>query len=99
MRVDVGLPLLLEADTGTHFALLHEWLRDCDESHSDHRYGSANSELPTRVLNVGDSENPERLLLHVTKGEPGKRERGKYIEGRTARERCFYVMWFPHGPD
>lgn len=73
MGVDVGLPLLLEADTGTHFSLLREWLRDCNDSHSDHGYDSAkDSELPTRVLDVGDSENPERLLLHVTKGEPGK---------------------------
>jgi hypothetical protein len=73
MGVDVGLPLLLEADMETHYSLLREWLRDCNDSHRDHGYDSAkDSELPMRVLDVGDSENPERLLLHVTKSESGK---------------------------
>jgi len=53
--------------------LLREWLRDCNDSHSDHGHDSAkDTKLPTRVLDVGDSENPERLLLHVTKDELGK---------------------------
>lgn len=72
MDVDVGLPLLVEVDTGRHFPLLREWLRDCNDNHSDHGHDSANvSELPTRVLDVGDSEKLERLLLYDTKGESG----------------------------
>jgi hypothetical protein len=73
MSIGVGLPPLLEADTGPDFSLLREWLRDCNDSHSDHGYDSAkDSDLPTRVLDVGDSETPERLRLRHTKGKLGK---------------------------
>jgi Heterokaryon incompatibility protein (HET) len=74
MGVEVGFPM---PETGgeLHFILLREWLRDCNENHSDHGSSSAiDNELPTRVLDVGDAQNPNRLLLYQTKGR-----RGKYI--------------------
>ncbi|KAF2181482.1 HET-domain-containing protein [Zopfia rhizophila CBS 207.26] len=73
MSVQVGLPLVLEAGAGPCYSLLREWIRDCNDSHIDHGYDSAkDSELPTRVLDVGDSEDEKRLFLYDTKGKPGK---------------------------
>ncbi|KAH8588004.1 heterokaryon incompatibility protein-domain-containing protein [Bisporella sp. PMI_857] len=80
MGIGVGLPLLLEMGTERNFSLLREWLQDCDKSHSDHRYDSANKKLPTRLLDVGDSKNSERLLLYDTNEKRGEDiEWKKYI--------------------
>ncbi|KAH7111890.1 heterokaryon incompatibility protein-domain-containing protein, partial [Dendryphion nanum] len=68
-NIEVGLPNVLEADTGRNFSLLCEWLRDCIDNHSDHRYNFAKKDirLPTRLLDVGDTESTKRLFLHETK--------------------------------
>ncbi|KAH8647025.1 heterokaryon incompatibility protein-domain-containing protein [Tricladium varicosporioides] len=71
--IQVGFPMLPKAGNLTHFKLLREWLRVCDK---DHRcYPRSDSPLPTRVLDVGDHENPDSLRLYCTT----KDERGRYI--------------------
>lgn len=73
MAVEVAFPTLPETGGKLYFNLLREWLRDCNETHSDHGIAcNAENELPTRVLDVGDAENPARLHLFRTKGQRGK---------------------------
>ncbi|KAF4622802.1 hypothetical protein G7Y89_g14223 [Cudoniella acicularis] len=71
--IQVGFPMLPPAGSLTYFKLLREWLRVCDKYHKCH-CGSDNP-LPTRVLDVGDHENPDSLRLYCTT----KGERGRYI--------------------
>ena len=65
---------MLEAGSDLHFRLLRDWLHICNESHDDHASAKEEQVLPTRVLDVGNAENPNRLRLY----EP-KREQGRYI--------------------
>jgi len=76
MAIEVAFPILPETGGKLHFNLLREWLRDCNETHSDHGIAcNADNVLPTRVLDVGDVENRNRLRLHLSK----KNEKGRYI--------------------
>ena len=64
----------------TRFALLRAWLRWCDESHDcNEHYVAFNTELPTRLLYVGDPNdldyNPDVLRLDCATQVDG----GKYI--------------------
>ena len=68
--VEIGLPTLPEAGGELHLTLLREWLRDCDENHSDHGITAAKENgLPTRVLDVGNAGNPTLRLYHPTENE------------------------------
>jgi Heterokaryon incompatibility protein (HET) len=76
MAIKVGFPILPETGGELHFNLLREWLRDCNETHSDHGMAcNADNELPTRVLDVGDVENQIQPRLY----RPKKDEKGRYI--------------------
>ncbi|KAK5633732.1 hypothetical protein RRF57_009446 [Xylaria bambusicola] len=71
--VEPGFPILPEAGGELHFDLLRSWLRDCDVNHCDHStISTAEHELPTRLLNVGDAQEPDRLHLCSTEGRLGK---------------------------
>jgi hypothetical protein len=71
--IEVGFPILPKTGGELHFILLREWLRDCNEGHCDHGIDSAkDNELPTRVINVGDGENRDRLHLCDVQGKQGK---------------------------
>jgi hypothetical protein len=70
--VQVDFPMLPEVGSPIHFKLLREWLRVCDKDHDCSP--ESNTPLPTRVLDVGNQQNPELLRLYFTKGA-----RGKYI--------------------
>jgi hypothetical protein len=73
--VEIGLPTLPEAGGDLHLTLLREWLRDCDENHSDHGITAVKENgLPTRVLDVGNAGNPTLRLYH-----PAENEKGRYI--------------------
>jgi hypothetical protein len=75
-RYQIGFPVLPKVGGSVHFGLMRTWLRDCDTTHTQYNCsGNLNSELPTRVLDVGDGTNPHFLRLHCTK--PG--ERGSYV--------------------
>ena len=50
------------------------WLHDCLHKHED-CVGELSSDLPTRVLDVGDNEAPTTLRLHHNSGS----ERGQYV--------------------
>jgi hypothetical protein len=82
MALEVAFPILPETGGKLYFNLLREWLRDCNETHSDHGIAcNADSELPTRVLDIGDVENRHRLrLYHPKKDEKAENvEKGRYI--------------------
>jgi hypothetical protein len=72
--IQVGFPILPEAGSLIHFKLLREWLQVCNKDHFGCHHGS-DSPLPTRVLDVGDHENPDSLRLYCTR----KDKRGKYV--------------------
>jgi Heterokaryon incompatibility protein (HET) len=62
-----------KAGNQVHFHLLNKWLQDCNENYASHGPASCGeSELPTRVLDVGDSKCPNKLQLFITKGAKGR---------------------------
>jgi hypothetical protein len=75
MGIEVAFPILPETGGELHFNLLRKWLRDCNETHSDHGITcNTDNELPTGVLDIGYAETPNRLRLCYPEGK-----RGKYI--------------------
>jgi hypothetical protein len=78
--IQISFPVLPEAESPIRFALLRAWLRWCDESHKcNKQHIESNTELPTRLLYVGDIDNldydPDVLRLDYTTQIDG----GKYI--------------------
>ena len=78
--IQIGFPVLPEADSLTRFALLRAWLRWCNESHNCNTHHiESNTELPTRLLYVGDPDDlyydPRVLRLDYATQIDG----GKYI--------------------
>ena len=58
--IQISFPILPEAESPTRFALLRAWLRWCDKSHNCNKhYIKSNTELPTRLLYVGDPNDPD----------------------------------------
>jgi hypothetical protein len=64
---------LPEATSELYFGLLNEWLRVCDGSHE--HVNSFVSLLPTRVLDVGSSEDSTTLRIYDTK----RFAKGRYL--------------------
>ena len=58
--IQISFPVLPEAESPTQFALLRAWLCWCNESHDCNKhYIESNTELPTRLLYVGDPDDPD----------------------------------------
>lgn len=75
MGVPIKFLTLPDPRSELQFLLLQKWLDDCNKNHPDHsRDFSKEHELPTRVLDVGSSRDPEKLRLYVAGGK-----RGRYI--------------------
>ena len=71
----ISFPVLSEAGSPTHCALLRTWLRWCDESHNCNKHNAESKPaLPTRLLYIGDP-NPDVLRLYY----PKKHDRVKYV--------------------
>lgn len=60
----IGLPRLPEAGSPTHFKLIREWLRVCDDTH---QCRPTNSFLPTRVVDVGKDNASSPVRLYSSK--------------------------------
>jgi hypothetical protein len=72
MGVEVALPVLPEIGSELYFHMLKEWLRDCDQCHSDHSFAPKEKALPRRVLDLQSLESPDKLRLYESNGEDGK---------------------------
>jgi hypothetical protein len=84
--VEIGLPTLPEAGGYLHLTLLREWLRDCDENHSDHGITATKENgLPTRVLDVGVAGNPTLRLYHPDENEKGRYKFSHIAGGKSRR--------------
>lgn len=59
--IRLGLPALPATGSHMHFKLLREWIRACDVTHKCHT--RVDKFLPTRVLDVGHTQNPESIRL------------------------------------
>ncbi|UPK90662.1 hypothetical protein LCI18_001597 [Fusarium solani-melongenae] len=62
----IGYPLLPKPGSPSQFALIHEWLRVCRETHRHGRLPDASlnsAELPTRVIDLGVSDKPKLQLI------------------------------------
>ncbi|KAJ2990541.1 hypothetical protein NUW58_g2897 [Xylaria curta] len=73
----IGLPWLPKAASSQEFHILREWIRLCDETHACFRAqddGTRVSRLPTRVLDVGQADDP---LLRLAQPSTGIRD--KYV--------------------
>jgi hypothetical protein len=58
--IQISFPVLPEAESPTRFALLRAWLRWCDKSHDCNKHRvKRDTELPTRLLYVGDPDDPD----------------------------------------
>jgi hypothetical protein len=74
--MNVGLPAGPTPGSELHSLLMKNWLHVCDNSHHDHGPASSSEkQLPTRVLDVGTSQNSDDLCLLVT----SEGQKGKYI--------------------
>lgn len=56
----------------THFTLLREWLRACDEDCECYKNHTQQRLLPTRVLDVGNQKDQKPLLHETADGEEGR---------------------------
>ncbi|TAQ91312.1 hypothetical protein B7494_g294 [Chlorociboria aeruginascens] len=73
--LQIGLPILPDPGSFSHFAIMREWLRVCD-NHKDHKgYGcrsETESVLPTRVLDVKRRTFTKSIRLYCSeRGEIG----------------------------
>ena len=58
-NIQISFPALPEAQSPARFALLRAWLCWCDESHDCNKHhAESNTALPTRLLYVGNPDNP-----------------------------------------
>ncbi|OCK74646.1 HET-domain-containing protein [Lepidopterella palustris CBS 459.81] len=57
--VQIGFPVLPEVENPARFALLRAWLSWCDHSHNCNKHNTASdAALPTRLLYIGDPDDP-----------------------------------------
>jgi hypothetical protein len=73
--IQYGFPELSEAGSPTHFKVLREWLRLCDDKHQCHP--ESNNFLPTRVLDVGTGKDSSPICLSCV--NPNDSISGPYI--------------------
>lgn len=72
-KLQIGFPRLPEPGSGLHFEILRQWLRDCDENHTNCKSQKLYS-LPTRLIDVGSKDHP---VLKLYETQP--RDRIKYF--------------------
>jgi hypothetical protein len=64
LPIQSGFPELPKPGTNVFFQLIQLWLQDCDENHAECR--AVNQDyLPTRLIDVGTSEEPRLILLET----------------------------------
>ena len=73
--IQLGFPELPRPGTNGFFQLIRFWLQDCDESHKDCQ-GLITDYLPTRLIDIGSSENSRIHLLETRNEKPANT---KYI--------------------
>ncbi|KAJ8063415.1 hypothetical protein OCU04_008635 [Sclerotinia nivalis] len=88
-QIPFGLPLFLQSASPSHFQLIKDWLRLCDEGECSNKKSccpESTDTLPTRVVDVGDKTGPEKIgpdtvCLVSTKESilPTKAEERRYI--------------------
>lgn len=72
-RLQIGLPKLTETGTAVNFEILHEWLHECDEHHSNCRLStSGRGSLPTRLIDVGCRDSSLVKLYETQKNDEFK---------------------------
>lgn len=69
--IQIGFPKLPEAGSQTHFAVLKQWLEDCDDKHPKCRPDNA-KKLPTRLIDVGENDAPTIRLYETKPGDSAK---------------------------
>jgi len=53
-RIQIGFSQLPEARSESHFKIIRQWLKNCDENHQAYKCHASNSTfLPTRLIDVG----------------------------------------------
>lgn len=78
--IQISFPVLPEAESPTRFALLRAWLRWCDESHDCNKHHvESNTELPTRLLYVGNPDDPNYDPDVLRLNRATQIDGGKYI--------------------
>ena len=82
----LGKRILPLADHPACFALSKRWLSDCNKWHT-HCNSEGHAKLPTRVIYVGDTMNPE-VFLHVSTGESSPYVALSHCWGGILKEKC-----------
>jgi hypothetical protein len=62
-KVQIGFPELPEVASDSHFSILREWLRFCDDNHQCKPTGI--SCLPTRLIDLGSTDSPIIKLMET----------------------------------
>jgi hypothetical protein len=69
--VQIGLPDIPEAGSGTHFAIMNQWLKNCNDNHPLCTRAELPQFMPTRLLDVGNRDLSTRLY-HTQSGDSGR---------------------------
>lgn len=70
-----GRPLPEDMSSKLVFDAARKWLTECQDGHPDCAAQNERPLLPTRVLDVESTNNPEKLCLHVSK----QKQHGEYV--------------------
>ncbi|KAF2653766.1 hypothetical protein K491DRAFT_602167 [Lophiostoma macrostomum CBS 122681] len=80
--IQIASPWLLEAGSATYYETLRQWLRQCDEEHSQGCCGSSKKRgfqvrlspqrLPTRLIEVGATDDKEVRLREMEANDIGQ---------------------------
>lgn len=76
--VQIGPPQPMERPGPLYYELLRSWVRRCDDHHAEFGcQAEPETELPTRVIDVGDDSSTNRGLVRLVCTKPS--DRGRYI--------------------
>jgi len=66
MQIQIGFPQLSRAGSDSHFEILRQWLKNCDENHQRPKCQPHKTAfMPTRLIDVG-RDGSETIRLHET---------------------------------
>jgi hypothetical protein len=65
--IQIGFPQLFGARSDSHFKILRQWLKNCDDSHQKLKCQPSKIDfVPTRLIDVGQKDS-ETIRLYVTR--------------------------------
>lgn len=89
--IQVGFPNITEIGSPTFFAVLSEWVRNCNQYHHE-CLPAPHAPLPTRVIDVGKDSDPTMKLYETANGEIGQYTALSHPWGDAATHKPFQTL-------